>query len=131
MTLKRLVNGRADLLAFVELRPFQEAWRALRLSDDDLIDLQNVILAAPQRHPVLSGAGGLRKLRFAPTSWAKGKRGAVRVGYAYLASYGIILLVIAYDKSQKEDLSAGEKKTIRRLLERIEKDLAQQAKREG
>src|SRR5262245_55244699 len=91
---------RADLLRFIELRPFAEGWRELELADDDALALEIAIMQRPKGFPVVPGTGGLRKMRFAPPTWRRGKSGAVRVGYAYLQQYGTVLLVIAYAKTE-------------------------------
>ena len=115
---------RADLLRFVELRPFTEGWQGLGLTDDDALALQIALMQRPKGFPVVQGTGGLRKIRFAPPSWRRGKSGAVRVGYAYLEQYGTVLLVIAYAKTEKDDLTQREKKAIRQLLLRVEQEFA-------
>ena len=115
---------RADLLRFVELRPFTEGWRELGLTDDDAMALGKAILQRPTGFPVVQGTSGLRKVRFAPPKWRKGKSGAVRVGYAYLEQYGTVLLVIAYGKTEKDELTQKEKKAIRQLLARVEQEFA-------
>lgn len=120
-------NGqrRSDLLTFIELRPFSDGWQQLGLTDDDLMALEIALMRRPKEFPVVQGTGGLRKMRFAPAKWTKGKRGAVRVGYVYLERYGTVILVIAYAKSEKDDVSPDEKKAIRKLLARVEQDFAQ------
>ena len=110
-----------DLLRFVELQAFTDGWKDLKLNDDDLQALQILIMLNPKGHPVVAGTGGLRKMRFAPPRWKKGKSGAVRVGYVFLQEYGTVLLVIAYGKGEKDDLTPGEKKAIRALIRRIER----------
>jgi hypothetical protein len=52
----------AEWPKFVELPGFTRAWAALDLTVRDLQALQAVILNGPNRHPVISGTGGLRKL---------------------------------------------------------------------
>ena len=120
-------NGkrRSDLLTFIELRPFSDGWRELGLTDDDAMALEIAIMRQPKGFPVVKGTGGLRKMRFAPARWRKGKSGALRVGYVYLERYGTIILVIAYAKGEKGDLTLDEKKAIRKLLSRVEQDFAQ------
>jgi hypothetical protein len=78
----------------------------------------------PDGAPIVSGTGGLRKLRFAPTGWRSGKRGAISIGYLYLEAHATVVLVIAYAKGQKEDLTANEKAAIAVQLERIKKEFA-------
>jgi hypothetical protein len=96
----------------------------MRLNDEDLLALQVSIMLNPTGHSVVKGTGGLRKLRFAPARWQTGKSGAARIGYAYLKEYGTVLLVIAYGKSDKDDLTRFEKKSIHSLLQRIEREFA-------
>lgn len=107
-----------DLLTFIELRGFREDWKRLRLHDEDLSALQFAIMAAPRDSPVVPGTDGLRKLRFAPAQWGKGKRGAARVCYVYFEEFGIVLLVVAYAKSERDDLSPDDKRIIREMIRR-------------
>jgi hypothetical protein len=106
-------------LRFIHLKPFTAAWEDLGLNDDDLAALQIMIMLDPARHPVVEGTGGLRKMRFAPARWQTGKRGAARICYVYLEEQGIVLLVLAYSKNEKDDLTPNEKEAVRRLLRRI------------
>src|SRR5215472_4614459 len=81
----------SDWPTFIHLDLFDEEWSDLGLGDDDLQDLQGAILAAPDRFPVIPGAEGLRKIRFAPTRADRGKSGAYRVGYVRLPEFGFVL----------------------------------------
>jgi hypothetical protein len=109
-----------DLLQFVELRQFTDHWARLGLDDEgDLFALQIFIMANPKGAPVIEGTGALRKMRFAPAKWNIGKRGAARVCYAYFEEHGLVLLVMVYDHKEKDNLSAVEKKGIKRYLEQI------------
>jgi mRNA-degrading endonuclease RelE of RelBE toxin-antitoxin system len=112
------------LLRFVHLKPFERDWKDLRLDDDDLFGLQVAIMLNPKGPPVVQGTGGLRKIRFAPARSGKGKSGGIRVGYAYLEEYGTVLLIVAYGKNEKDDLSADERKEIGRLIDQIEQEFA-------
>jgi hypothetical protein len=113
-----------EWLRFIELRPFAAAWKDLGLDDEDQLALQVLIMLNPTNPPVVEGTGGLRKVRFAPVRWRTGKRGALRVGYVYLQDHGVVLLVIAYSKDEKDNLTPGEKKAIRSLIQRIEQEFA-------
>src|SRR5688572_11464966 len=106
-----------DLLHFIELRAFTEAWdHRLALGDDELTALQILIMMQPKGAPVVSGTGGLRKLRFAAKATPVGKRGGIRVCYVYFEQWGIVLLVTAYAKNRKDDMSAAEKKRIQEII---------------
>jgi hypothetical protein len=77
------------------------------------------------RPPVVPGGGGARKIRLADPVAGKGKRGGHRVLYAYLADYGIVLLIAAWPKSEREDLTPQDYRSIGRALARIQKLLAE------
>ena len=112
------------LLSFIEMHGFYEDWIGLGCGDDELMALQYMIIRSPTSSPVIPGTGGLRKLRFARSKGNIGKRGGVRVCYAYFPDAGIVLLVRAYPKSKKDDLAAQEKKTIKQFLDKFGKDLS-------
>lgn len=113
-----------ELLSFIEMEGFYQDLKDLGLDDDDLSALQVLIMSNPKIPPVIPGTGGLRKIRFAPAGWRRGKRGAARVCYVYFEDYGIVLLVVAYRKNEKDDLSADEKKAIRNLIRHEEEILS-------
>ncbi|MCA9116912.1 MAG: hypothetical protein KDA79_17660 [Planctomycetaceae bacterium] len=112
-----------DFLQFFELHEFTDARSDLVLDDDDLYALQVCIMLAPDKPPVISGTGGLRKIRFAPSRLNLGKSGAYRICYAYFAEANIVLLVLVYTKNEQDNLSKAQKNAIRDALASIEEDL--------
>jgi len=104
---------------FLHLDVFDEEWSDLGLRDDDLQELQGAIMASPERHPVVRGTGGLRKIRFAPSREARGKSGAYRVGYVRFREFGFILLVTVWGKKDKSDLSAGDRTAVAATVREI------------
>lgn len=107
-----------DFLLFVELKPFEVMWPALGFADDDLEALQVMIMKDPEGPPVISGTGGVRKMRFGRVG--EGKRGGVRVCYAYFKSHKTVALIVVYPKNQQDNLSDAEKKRIKKVVEQIE-----------
>jgi hypothetical protein len=102
-----------DFLHFIELDEFQQDWEQLGLNvESDLWELQNEIMRDPDAAPLIQGAGGLRKLRFSPSRWRVGKSGAIRVCYVYFQPHWTVLLVMAYGKNRKDNLTAAEKRDI-------------------
>ena len=114
-----------DFVHFVELDEFGDDWKQLGLDvERDLWALQILIMSDPDGPPVIPGTGGLRKIRFAPGRWKVGKRGAVRVCYVYFPNHWTVLLVMAYGKNEKDDLSLEEKQGIRTYIEEVKRWLA-------
>ncbi len=113
-----------DFLKFVELDQFRDDWKDLDLDvESDLFVLQVAIMADPSGPPVISGTGGLRKLRFSPPESHSGKSGAIRVCYVFYEEYCLVLLVTAYAKSEQGNLSASEKAGIKKYIDTISKCL--------
>lgn len=115
-----------DFLRFVETDEFRDDWEKLGFDvENDLWDLQDEIMRGPRSAPVIRGTGGLRKLRFSKRREHIGKRGGARVCYAYFEKHRTVLLVMAYGKDEKDDLSATEKRAIADYLARIERYLTE------
>ena len=106
---------------FILTPPFDEDWSGLGLDDADLARLEQQLIANPQAGAVVGGTGGLRKVRFAPLG--RGKSGGVRVCYAHFGRHFLFLLVAAYGKTQKSDLTPAEKRAIARMISEYERNL--------
>jgi hypothetical protein len=104
-----------DWKRFVEVPSFTSAWQWLGLTDDDLRSLQLQLVASPEAGAVVRDSNGLRKLRFAPRG--RGKRGAFRIGYVYFHASATICLLAVYAKNDKADLTADERRGIKKLID--------------
>ncbi len=113
-----------DLLTFVEMEDFAQDWQDLGLNDDALMALQVLIMIRPKGNPVVSGTGGLRKIRFSPRGSGRGKRGAFRIGYVYFEEFGIVLLVVAYGKNDSDDIPAAHRKLIRAEIQEQKREFS-------
>lgn len=98
-----------DQIDFIEMDGWAKDCERLGLTDDDLAVLRICIMSTPGSAPIMRGTGGLRKSRYAPQRWKVGKSGAARICYVYFKSYSLVLLVKAYSKDEKADLSAAER----------------------
>jgi hypothetical protein len=115
------LSPRRNFLHFVETDEFGDDWSRLGLDvERDLWALRLMIMNAPKSSPVVAGTGDLRKLRFAPEGWSRGKSGAVRVCYAYFERHWTVLLLMAYGKGAQETLTAAEKQGLKRYLSRVQ-----------
>jgi hypothetical protein len=111
--------GPEDFLQFVQLDEFADDWESLGFDiENDLWALELVIMADPEQGSVIPGTGGLRKLRFGKEHDRLGKRKGIRVCYVYFHEHRIVLLVVAYGKNEKDDLSENEKRHIREYIDR-------------
>jgi hypothetical protein len=106
---------------FVETTGFTESIVDL-LSDQAYGRLQQRLMEKPDSGDVVPGCGGLRKLRTADPTRRKGKRGGARVIYLYVAAVKRFYMLDLYDKDEKDDLSPGEKKQLRRLAEQLKRE---------
>ncbi|KAA1258629.1 Toxin HigB-2 [Rubripirellula obstinata] len=121
-----------ELLYFVYLDEFQDDWKSIYSDDSDELSLwalEMLIMSDPEGPPIVAGTGGLRKVRFAIAESDQGKSGGVRVCYAYFAEYHIILMMMAYPKNRKDNLSANDKAGIKKYLAITEKWLEQKSRR--
>ena len=99
---------------------FVREWNRQRLTDEDLVALEEEIARAPESAPVVRGTGGLRKIRFAPPSWHAGKSASTRVGFAYFRTKSAIVVVSMFSKKDEENFSAAQRAAIAKWLRKIE-----------
>ena len=92
------------------------------MNDADLQALESAIQRAPEGPPLIQGTGGLRKIRFAPPSRHKGKRGSFRVGFAYFQIKAAVFVVAIIAKNEKANFTAKERAEISAELKRAERN---------
>jgi mRNA-degrading endonuclease RelE of RelBE toxin-antitoxin system len=69
----------------------------------------------PNRGSVIPGTAGLRKLR-----WQKagtGKRGGIRIIYFWIIDESTVLMLLAYPKSEQDDLTPTQKRKLKQIVE--------------
>ena len=108
---------------FVELPLFRSKWKSLGLNDSDLKRLQEEILLDPKTGVIMKETGGIRKMRFAFEH--RGKSGSIRIIYIDFEVYEKIYLLTAYPKNEKDNLTKAERNELRRLVEILEDQLAE------
>lgn len=105
----------ASAVVIVETRIFTR--QILELLDDvDYRALQLELHERPTAGAVIQGSGGLRKLRWSASG--RGKRGGLRVIYLWRPEVAKLLMLYAYPKSEKDDLTAMQLQALRRVVER-------------
>ena len=106
---------------FVYTEPFRKCWRAMGLEDESLKDLEEILLENPRRGDVIEGSGGAIKLRIQLQN-NQGKSGGGRVIYVDIFEKERIYLLFAYPKNVQENLTEGQKKAIRSMIEEIKRE---------
>ena len=101
-------------MVFIETSVFTRQVAEL-LTDEEYAAFQSWLAENPLAGDVIEKTGGLRKVRAA--AGGKGKRGGARVIYYDVDGAGQIRLLLIYRKGVKDDLSAAEKKVLRKLNE--------------
>jgi hypothetical protein len=100
---------------FVELPAFERN-RSAYLTDEALRGLQNAMLKNPEAGDVITGTGGLRKVRHGDATRGKGKQGGLRIIYYWWGPKRQFWLFTLYDKDELDDLSPKEKAVLKTLL---------------
>lgn len=108
---------RHDLLHFIHIPDFDECLVDIPMSDEELRDVQRTLQSDPEAGDAIPGTGGVRKLRAAVKG--KGKRGGARVLYFYVIKRQTVYLLLAYDKSETDDISEDGKRMLRQLATRL------------
>jgi hypothetical protein len=87
------------------------------MTKDALQQLIDSLAIDPEQSNLIKDTGGIRKIR-----WETGKGGGKRVGIRVLYYFDgeqIVLLVSLFKKSDKENIDAGEKAILRKLIQEL------------
>jgi len=100
-------------MEFVETHVFRAAI-ARHLDDEQYRQLQIALMLRPEQGPVIPGAAGLRKVRWATPGG--GKRGGLRVIYYWAPRDAVFYMVYAYRKSEQGDLTSAQTRELSRVV---------------
>lgn len=110
----------------VELDEFVRSWKRLRLEEGDREALDLELARSAETSPVIPGSGGARKMRFAPPSRGKGKRGATRVVFVLIRIADLLVLIEIYGKGERDDISKDELAAIRKRILSLKRQLKEE-----
>lgn len=102
-------------MKIIETSVFTKRLKTL-LADEEYRKLQNEIILNPEKGKIIKGSGGLRKIRWSIAG--KGKSGGVRIIYYWVKTKEIILMLLIYSKSERDDLSSEQLRLIKSLVEK-------------
>ncbi|MFA6018692.1 MAG: addiction module toxin RelE [Rhodospirillales bacterium] len=103
------------MLTLVEFPTFVREADEL-LTRKELDELRTLLATRPDAGVVIPGTGGIRKLRFGVEAKGKGKRGGARIIYYFHSPVIPLALLAIYAKNEKIDLSAGDKRELKKLV---------------
>lgn len=102
-------------LTLLEFPSFTEDADEL-FTKEELEELRTLLAYHPEAGNLITGTGGVRKLRWTVEKKQKGKRGGARVIYYFHSPAIPLALLAVYAKGEKIDLTAAEKKELRALV---------------
>jgi hypothetical protein len=102
------------MLTVIETPLFQRQW-PLYWTEEERGEFAAHLAEHPNAGDVVSGSGGLRKVRWKRAG--SGKSGGVRVIYFTRLTEGEIVLLTLYAKAKLDNLTGPQLKEIRRALE--------------
>src|SRR5260370_17421751 len=108
--------GYVAVMEFIETPTFTRLVLDL-MEDEDYAKLQAALAKRPDVGKIIRGGGGIRKMRWAGSG--RGKRGGLRVIYYWQVADGLIWVLLAYAKSEQDDLKPDQGKTHKRLVKEI------------
>ena len=108
---------------FVELEAFRRDWKANKLTDDDLSELQNLIMTNPKAADSLGA--GVYKIRFIPSRINRGKSSLYRVFYIELIKSDKIYLAAVLNKSKEANISNQELEILKQIANKNKSDKEQ------
>lgn len=89
------------------------------MDDDSYSELQKALIQKPDSGDLITGSGGLRKVRWKIEG--KGKRGGVRIIYYWQTTDDQLWMLYGYAKASKENLTQDQLKILRDIVERWKK----------
>lgn len=101
-------------MKIIRTRRYSKDLKRMGVSDGEQAALEQAIATNPEIGDLIPGLEGLRKIRFAMRG--RGKRGGGRAIYYLMLSDDLALMITAYAKNEREDLSPDQKKAVLALL---------------
>ena len=114
---------------FIETPSFTKKWFALGFNDEDLAELQQCLIKNPDAGDMMTGTGGLKKLRYAFEG--RGKSGSARVCYVDFAAFEKNYLIQVFSKDEKTNLTQKEKNDVKNVIKILKKEVTDNWRKEN
>ena len=102
------------MYSFIETKLFTKLV-AKYLTDEQYSEIQNTLITNPEAGDLISGSGGVRKMRWRATG--RGKRGGIRIIYYARTKQGQIWMLTIYAKNVMENIPANVLRQIRQEID--------------
>jgi hypothetical protein len=112
-------HGTGELLEFIYLALFERTRKGV-LSDTEMREVEDQLLANPRAGVVIVNTCGVRKLRAAQEQ--RGKSGSARVVYLYVEEQSTVYFILAFPKNVQGNLTADQKKLVRTLVGQVRQE---------
>ena len=104
------------MITVAETKAFQRKVEAL-LSEREKADLIDYLAEHPNAGALITGTGGIRKLRWAQAG--RGKSGSVRVIYYFHSEVMPLYLLTVFGKNEKANLSKEERNDLAKAVKEL------------
>jgi hypothetical protein len=111
-----MFNASSYYISIAEMQGFIDDATSI-FTQDEYESLIVFLANYPDAGDVIPGTGGVRKVRW--PALGQGKRGGARVIYYFRDLNMPVYLLAAYAKGEKIDLTAAEKKAMRKMVDLI------------
>lgn len=106
----------SENMIFIETPTFTRLVAEL-LADDEYSNLQTELAKRPDAGDLIKNGGGIRKLRWKRAG--TGQSGGIRVIYYWITEDDQILMLVAYPKSVKDNLTDKETAILRNIVKEL------------
>ena len=101
-------------MVIIETPIFTKIITAL-LNDDEYRELQEELIKTPTSGKIISGGGGIRKVRC--KLQGRGKRGGARIIYYLATNENQIFMLFAYPKNEMDNLTKEQLSILKKAVE--------------
>jgi hypothetical protein len=112
-------QGAGELLEFIYLPLFERTRKGV-LTDAEVKEVEDALLANPRSGVVIIETGGVRKVRAAQDY--RGKSGSARVVYLYVEEQATVYFILAFPKNVQGNLTPEQKRLVRALVVQVRQE---------